>query len=88
MDYIKEFSADSPVFIMTSLDTHFQTLESLENNNYYDYPKNLITVIKQHRMPALIDKNANFCLEEDKLQLLLKPHGHGDVHNMIYLNNL
>lgn len=37
-------------------------------------------------MPALIDNEAHFNLIKDKLEIELKPHGHGDVHNMIYLN--
>jgi len=36
-----------PLAIMTSDDTHEQTVELLEKNNYFNMDKNQITIMKQ-----------------------------------------
>ena len=39
-------------------------------------------------MPALIDNDAQFSLENGKLVLETKPHGHGDVHTLLHMSGL
>lgn len=40
--------------------------------------------MKQQKVPAMINNNAHFVLEKDKLLIETKPHGHGDVHSLLY----
>merc|ERR1719445_1334811 len=48
-----------------------------------------IVIIKQEKVPALNNNDAEFVLEkDDPFSLLTKPHGHGDVHTLIYTSGL
>ena len=73
-----------PFCIMTSDDTYQPTIDLLEKNNYFGYKKGQIDIIKQENVPALIDNNARIALNSDKTKIITKPHGHGDVHNLLY----
>ena len=44
--------------------------------------------MKQEKVPSLIDNDAHFNLINNKLEIETKPHGHGDVHSLLYKNNL
>jgi UDP-sugar pyrophosphorylase len=39
-------------------------------------------------VPSLLDNDARFALEKDKLLIETKPHGHGDVHTLLYQHHL
>ena len=39
--------------------------------------------MKQDMVPAMIDNNAKLAVNEDG-EIQKKPHGHGDIHNMLY----
>lgn len=56
---------------MTSGDTHDKTIELLEKNKNYGMEKDQIMIVKQEKVPAIIDNDANFSLqhEEGKLSL-------------------
>lgn len=78
IDYIlalqKKFCKEGtkiPLFIMTSGDTHDKTIELLEKNKNYGMEKDQIMIVKQEKVPAIIDNDANFSLqhEEGKLSL-------------------
>lgn len=73
-----------PLCIMTSGDTHEKTLSLLEEKEYFGLTKDQVTVVKQEKVPALIDNNANFSVAKDKLEIETKPHGHGDVHTLLH----
>ncbi len=77
-----------PFCIMTSDDTHKLTVEILENNNYFGKPKEQITIVKQEKVPALTGIDGKFALEEGTLEIVTKPHGHGDVHTLLHLNGV
>lgn len=47
-----------------------------------------ITLMKQEKVPALIDINGRIALEGDDLVIQTKPHGHGDIHTLMYSNKL
>ena len=87
LDYIQAFSKRAgkalPLCIMTSGDTHDRTVALLEQNNYFKFPKDRITLVKQEKVPALIDNEARFCLGKEGL-LDTKPHGHGDIHTLLH----
>lgn len=77
-----------PLCIMTSDDTHLKTIKLLEENNYYGYKKANLTIVKQEKVPALLNNDCHIALIKDKLVIDTKPHGHGDVHTLLYQNGV
>ena len=73
-----------PFAIMTSEDTHNRTIELLEKHNYFGLQKEQVRIIMQEKVPSFIDNDATFSLIPDKLEIETKPHGHGDVHKLLY----
>jgi len=73
-----------PLCIMVSDDTHDRTIELLEKNDYFGIPKERIDIIKQENVPAMIDNNAKIAVDIEKMKIITKPHGHGDVHNLLF----
>ena len=73
-----------PLCIMTSDDTHKKTVELLEKNNNFGLKKEQISIVKQEKCPALIDNECHLALMKDKLLIETKPHGHGDIHYLLY----
>ena len=83
----KEEVADDwfiPFCIMTSGDTHEKTVSLLKTNSYFGMRPNQITIIKQSKLPAILDNDCHLALQKDKFLLETKPHGHGDVHYLLY----
>jgi UDP-sugar pyrophosphorylase len=35
-------------------------------------------------VPALLDNNAKIAVDMDNFKVITKPHGHGDIHNLLY----
>eukprot|EP01083_Nonionella_stella_P242965 847070_1 len=68
-----------PLAIMTSDDTHSQTVNLLEMNNSFGMASNQITLMKQDKVPSLKNNEAEFAMD-DTYTISTKPHGHGDVH--------
>ena len=80
---------DVPLAIMTSEDTHAMTVDLLESNDYFGAKKTQITLMKQEKVPCLVDNDAHLALnDEDKYVLQTKPHGHGDVHSLLHQSGL
>ena len=78
-----------PLAIMTSEDTHAMTLDLLERNNYFGASKDQITLMKQEKVPCLMDNDAHLALKDgNPYKLALKPHGHGDVHSLLHTSGL
>ncbi|CAG9329160.1 unnamed protein product [Blepharisma stoltei] len=71
-----------PLAIMTSEDTHSRTLQLLEEHNYFGMSRDQLTLMRQEKVPALIDNEARFAVEHGRVSG--KPHGHGDVHILLY----
>lgn len=69
---------------MTSDETHNQTIHLLQEHNYFGMPQDQITLLKQKKVPCLINQDAHFSLIPGKLEMETKPHGHGDVHNVLF----
>eukprot|EP00494_Astrolonche_serrata_P032642 UN32911 len=70
---------------MTSGDTHDKTVKLLEDNNYFGMEKEQLYLLKQEKVPALSDTYAHFAQKSDnKYELQTKPHGHGDVHALMF----
>jgi UDP-sugar pyrophosphorylase len=47
-------------------------------------PKEHVTLVKQENVPALLDNSGNIALADDKFKIITKPHGHGDIHTLLY----
>ena len=73
-----------PLCIMTSDDTHKKTVELLEKYKNFGLKENQISIIKQEKCPAIIDNECHLALMKDKLLIETKPHGHGDIHYLLY----
>lgn len=74
-----------PLCIMTSGDTNEKTLQLLHKNHYFGMQKSQITIVQQGQgVPALADNNASLVLDKESMKLVTKPHGHGDIHALLY----
>ena len=73
-----------PFCIMTSWDTHDKTVEFLKKNSNFGMKKDQIVLIRQNKLPAILDNACHLALEKDRFLLQTKPHGHGDVHYLLY----
>ena len=76
-----------PFIIMTSDDTNAKTVASLKANNGFGLKEEQIHILKQELVPAIADNNGRLALAE-KYKLILKPHGHGDIHMLLYSTGL
>lgn len=73
-----------PLCIMVSGDTESRTIALLEANNYFGMKKEHIDIVKQENVPALLDNNGSIALADNELRIITKPHGHGDIHTLLY----
>lgn len=76
-----------PLAIMTSGDTDEKTRALLDANNYFGMERSQLTIIKQELVPALLDNSARFALS-GPFEIDVKPHGHGDVHTLLFQSGL
>lgn len=78
-----------PLAIMTSDDTHAATEALLAAHDNFGMAPDQITLIKQEKVPSLIDNEAHFAQsEQDPYAIETKPHGHGDVHVLMHGSGL
>nr|XP_027091864.1 UDP-sugar pyrophosphorylase-like [Coffea arabica] len=81
--------AEIPLVIMTSDDTHSRTVDLLESNAYFGMKPTQVKLLKQEKVACLIDNDAHLALEpNNKYRIQTKPHGHGDVHSLLYSSGL
>nr|GEU63393.1 UDP-sugar pyrophosphorylase [Tanacetum cinerariifolium] len=84
-----EVRRDVPLVIMTSDDTHERMLQLLESNNYFGMKPTQVKLLKQEKVACLADNDARLALDPDnKYRIQTKPHGHGDVHALLYSSGL
>jgi UDP-sugar pyrophosphorylase len=76
-----------PLAIMVSDDTLEKTVDLLERNNYFGLDRMQVTLMKQGKVPALISNQAQIAMS-GPYELDAKPHGHGDVHSLMYSTGL
>jgi len=76
-----------PFIIMTSDDTNAKTVAALETNHWFGLKKEQVHILKQELVPAIADNDGHLALAE-KYKLILKPHGHGDIHMLLYSTGL
>jgi UDP-sugar pyrophosphorylase len=78
-----------PFAIMTSDDTHDETVALLEKNAYFGMSPSQVHFIKQEKVPCLADNDATLAVSSsDRYEVLTKPHGHGDVHSLLHRSGL
>ncbi|XP_050224195.1 UDP-sugar pyrophosphorylase-like [Mercurialis annua] len=78
-----------PFAIMTSDDTHARTIELLESNSYFGMKPSQVKLLKQEKVACLEDNDARLALDpHNKYTIQTKPHGHGDVHSLLYSSGL
>lgn len=81
----KDNTITIPLGIMTSDDTHNNTVALLQANNNFGMAPGQLTVFKQEKVPAMLDNEARFAVEDnDPFMISTKPHGHGDVHMLLF----
>eukprot|EP00555_Chaetoceros_dichaeta_P005090 CAMPEP_0198263396 /NCGR_PEP_ID=MMETSP1447-20131203/11721_1 /TAXON_ID=420782 /ORGANISM="Chaetoceros dichaeta, Strain CCMP1751" /LENGTH=782 /DNA_ID=CAMNT_0043951957 /DNA_START=101 /DNA_END=2449 /DNA_ORIENTATION=+ len=74
-----------PLVIMTSGDTDPMTRTLLADNNNFGMAPDQIHIVCQDKVPALRDSNAGLALSSSsRWSVETKPHGHGDVHHLLY----
>lgn len=71
-----------PLAIMTSDDTHDMTLILLKENNNFGMSDSQLTIMKQEKVPSLVDVDARISAKDGIVET--KPHGHGDIHGLLY----
>ncbi|CAN7062945.1 hypothetical protein Bca4012_096044 [Brassica carinata] len=80
---------DIPFIIMTSDDTHSRTQNLLELNSYFGMKSTQVQLLKQEKVACLDDNDARLALDSNnKYKIQTKPHGHGDVHSLLYSSGL
>lgn len=74
-----------PLAIMTSGDTHDRTVALLKDNNNFGMAPDQITLMKQEKVASLYSNKGHISRDsDDAYQMSTKPHGHGDVHYLLY----
>lgn len=79
-------SLELPLAIMTSADTDAGTRELLRANNNFGMTEGQVTLLKQGKVPAILDNDGHIALEDGGFRIQTKPHGHGDVHSILHLS--
>ena len=77
-----------PFCIMTSGDTHEATVKLLKKHSNFGMKENQIILIKQNKFPSFLDNECHLSFQKDKFLLQTKPHGHGDIHFLLYQSGL
>ncbi|KAL3845480.1 hypothetical protein ACJIZ3_002883 [Penstemon smallii] len=84
-----EGPTEIPLAIMTSDDTHLRTIKLLESNAYFGMKPTQIKLLKQEKVACLDDNDARLAVDpHNKYIIQTKPHGHGDVHSLLYSSGL
>ena len=73
-----------PFGIMVSDDTKARTEALLEANKNFGLRDDQIFIVKQENVPALMDNDAKIALNQETGKIQTKPHGHGDIHNLLF----
>ena len=61
-----------PFCIMTSGDTHEKTVSLLKSHSYYGMRPGQISIVKQNKIPAILDNDCHLSLEKDKLSFIFR----------------
>ena len=73
-----------PLAIMLSGDTYEPTKKLLEDEGYFGMDPSDVTLLLQDKVPSIADASGKFVLSDDGGFVETKPHGHGDVHGLVF----
>lgn len=73
-----------PLCIMVSDQTHQATINLLKDNRFFGLDDSQVEFVRQENVPALADKDGNLVIDHQRKRILTKPHGHGDIHTLMY----
>ena len=73
-----------PLVIMTSPETDAPTREIMQENRFFDLRPDQVFFLKQAWVPTLRNNDAEIA-KASPYELILKPHGHGDVHVLMHI---
>eukprot|EP01051_Picozoa_sp_SAG22_P037215 SAG22_NODE_18451_length_287_cov_0.803191_1_plen_95_part_11 len=71
---------------MTSADTDARTRELLKANDNFGMAEGQVTLLKQGKVPSIMDNDGRIALADSGFEVQEKPHGHGDVHSLLHLS--
>lgn len=77
----KKYETTIPWYIMTSKENNKETLEFLEKNNYFGYPKQYVTLFKQGELP-LVDKEGKLLISKE-MKIKEASDGNGGVFSSL-----
>lgn len=86
---LKGESRKCQLAIMTSGDTHARTKALLEENGFFSLEPEQVVLMMQEKVACLADNDARLALDIEDIDddpstvVMTKPHGHGDVHQLI-----
>jgi UDP-sugar pyrophosphorylase len=70
---------------MVSNDTREGTEQLLKENSNFGMRDGQISLVQQGEgVPALLDNDAKFAMDDATKNIVTKPHGHGDIHELLY----
>ena len=74
-----KYNVNIPLYIMTSKENNKETIEFLETNEYFGYPKKDINIFIQEEIP-LLDENGKLLIDED-MKIREAANGNGGIFN-------
>ncbi len=77
----RKYGVTIPWFIMTSSENNAQTVDFMEQNNYFGYPKEHVTFFKQGNLPMIKD-NGNLAITKNKL-VRIASDGNGSIYQSL-----
>jgi UDP-N-acetylglucosamine pyrophosphorylase len=66
---------DIPLYIMTSIENHYDTISFFEEHNYFGYRKDMIMFFQQKTMPAIDEEGKILLSERNKVAMSANGHG-------------
>nr|AZL94438.1 UDP-glucose pyrophosphorylase [Nephromyces sp. MMRI] len=80
---------DLPLIIMTGKETDIPTKALLKKHNFFGLKKEQVFIMQQPEVPTFSDIHGHLATKPDDPTCLdMKPHGHGDIHHLIYSKGL
>lgn len=77
----KKYETIIPWYIMTSRENNKETVEFLEKNNYFGYPKEAVTIFKQNELP-LVDREGKLLINKD-MKIKEASDGNGGTYSSL-----
>jgi len=78
----RRFEVNIPLFIMTSMDNHDETIDFFEENNNFNLPKEDLFFLPQGMLPA-VDHSGNLVMKNSG-KLYMSPDGHGGAIRALF----